>query len=105
MLVHGRDSIPAITWSYFRLSFVLFGDSSNVEEGGETVFPAAKVNSSEVPDWEQRSQCAKAGISVRPRMGDALLFWSMKPDAKLDPTSLHGTFQFHFYGLLTVLLS
>lgn len=63
---------------------------SNVEEGGETVFPAAKVNSSEVPDWEQRSQCAKAGISVRPRMGDALLFWSMKPDAKLDPTSLHG---------------
>jgi len=63
---------------------------SNVEEGGETVFPAAKVNSSEVPDWDKRSQCAKAGISVRPRMGDALLFWSMKPDATLDPTSLHG---------------
>lgn len=58
------------------------------------MFPAAKVNSSEVPDWDKRSQCAQAGISVRPRMGDALLFWSMKPDATLDPTSLHGTLLF-----------
>lgn len=63
---------------------------SDVEKGGETVFPASKVNASEVPDWDQRSECAKRGLSVRPRMGDALLFWSMKPDAKLDPTSLHG---------------
>jgi hypothetical protein len=23
-------------------------------------------------------------------MGDALLFWSMRPDGSLDPTSLHG---------------
>ncbi|KAG0600716.1 hypothetical protein M758_11G055700 [Ceratodon purpureus] len=63
---------------------------SNVEQGGETVFPASKVNKSEVPDWDNLSECAQRGKSVRPRMGDALLFWSMKPDASLDPTSLHG---------------
>lgn len=27
---------------------------------------------------------------MKPRMGDALLFWSMRPDASLDPSSLHG---------------
>lgn len=63
---------------------------SNVEEGGETVFPAAQVNKTEVPDWDKLSECAQKGLSVRPRMGDALLFWSMKPDATLDSTSLHG---------------
>ncbi|XP_077246717.1 2-oxoglutarate (2OG) and Fe(II)-dependent oxygenase superfamily protein [Tasmannia lanceolata] len=63
---------------------------SDVEEGGETVFPSAKVNSSSVPGWNELSECAKKGISVKPRMGDALLFWSMRPDASLDPMSLHG---------------
>ncbi|CAN6453540.1 unnamed protein product [Victoria cruziana] len=63
---------------------------SDVEKGGETVFPKAQVNSSSVPWWDELSDCAKAGISVRPRMGDALLFWSMHPDASLDSSSLHG---------------
>ncbi|KAF8406657.1 hypothetical protein HHK36_008747 [Tetracentron sinense] len=63
---------------------------SVVEEGGETVFPAAKANFSSVPWWNELSECAKKGISVKPKMGDALLFWSMRPDASLDPSSLHG---------------
>ncbi|KAA0063574.1 putative prolyl 4-hydroxylase 3 isoform X1 [Cucumis melo var. makuwa] len=63
---------------------------SDVEEGGETVFPAAKGNFSSVPWWNELSECGKGGLSVKPKMGDALLFWSMKPDATLDPTSLHG---------------
>lgn len=63
---------------------------SDVEEGGETVFPAAKGNISAVPWWNELSACAKEGLSVKPKMGDALLFWSMKPDATLDPSSLHG---------------
>ncbi|KAF3792663.1 putative prolyl 4-hydroxylase 3 [Nymphaea thermarum] len=63
---------------------------SDVEKGGETVFPKVQVNSSSVPWWDELSDCAKAGISVRPRMGDALLFWSMHPDASLDSLSLHG---------------
>ncbi|XP_028766385.1 probable prolyl 4-hydroxylase 3 [Neltuma alba] len=63
---------------------------SDVEEGGETVFPAAKANFSSVPWWDDLSECGKKGLSVKPKMGDALLFWSMRPDASLDPSSLHG---------------
>ena len=64
--------------------------SSDVEEGGETIFPNAKINSSSLPLYNELSECGKKGISVRPKMGDALLFWSMKPDATLDPLSFHG---------------
>ncbi|KAL6982653.1 putative prolyl 4-hydroxylase 3 [Sarracenia purpurea var. burkii] len=63
---------------------------SDVEEGGETIFPAAKGNFSSVPGWNELSECGKKGLAVKPRMGDALLFWSMRPDATLDPSSLHG---------------
>ncbi|KAI3824259.1 hypothetical protein L1987_05710 [Smallanthus sonchifolius] len=63
---------------------------SDVEEGGETVFPSAKGNISAVPWWNELSECGKDGLSVKPKMGDALLFWSMKPDASLDSSSLHG---------------
>ncbi|KAI3745773.1 hypothetical protein L6452_08180 [Arctium lappa] len=63
---------------------------SDVEEGGETVFPAAQGNFSSKPEWNNLSECAKKGIHVKPKMGDALLFWSMRPDATLDPSSLHG---------------
>jgi prolyl 4-hydroxylase len=54
------------------------------------VFPAAKGNYSAVPWWNELSECGKGGLSVKPKMGDALLFWSMTPDATLDPSSLHG---------------
>ncbi|KAH9604564.1 hypothetical protein KSS87_017361 [Heliosperma pusillum] len=64
---------------------------SDVEEGGETVFPAAVGNFSSLPGWNEKSECAKKGLSVKPRMGDALLFWSMRPDATLDSSSLHGS--------------
>lgn len=63
---------------------------SDVEEGGETIFPAARGNFSSLPGWNERSECGKRGLSVKPRMGDALLFWSMRPDATLDSSSLHG---------------
>ncbi|GKU90162.1 hypothetical protein SLEP1_g4198 [Rubroshorea leprosula] len=63
---------------------------SDVEEGGETVFPTAKGNISAVPWWNELSECGKHGLAVKPKMGDALLFWSMRPDATLDPSSLHG---------------
>ncbi|EPS71884.1 hypothetical protein M569_02873 [Genlisea aurea] len=63
---------------------------SDVEEGGETVFPAAAGNFSSLPWWNELSECGRGGLSVKPKMGDALLFWSMRPDATLDPSSLHG---------------
>ncbi|XP_057503530.1 probable prolyl 4-hydroxylase 3 [Actinidia eriantha] len=63
---------------------------SDVEEGGETIFPAATGNFSSMPGWNELSECGKRGLAVKPKMGDALLFWSMRPDATLDPSSLHG---------------
>ncbi|XP_068323399.1 probable prolyl 4-hydroxylase 3 [Pyrus communis] len=63
---------------------------SDVEQGGETVFPAGKGSISSVPWWNELSECGKQGLAVKPKMGDALLFWSMTPDATLDPSSLHG---------------
>ncbi|KAL8246863.1 hypothetical protein R6Q59_008079 [Mikania micrantha] len=63
---------------------------SDVEEGGETVFPSAKGNISAVPWWDELSECGKEGLSVKPKLGDALLFWSLRPDATPDPSSLHG---------------
>ncbi|RZB60729.1 putative prolyl 4-hydroxylase 10 isoform B, partial [Glycine soja] len=62
---------------------------SNVEGGGETVFPIANANFSSVPWWNELSECGQTGLSIKPKMGDALLFWSMKPDATLDPLTLH----------------
>ncbi|KAI5418766.1 probable prolyl 4-hydroxylase 10 [Lathyrus oleraceus] len=64
---------------------------SDVEEGGETVFPAAKVNFSSVPWWNELSDCGKKGLSIKPKMGDAILFWGMKPNGTLDPSSMHGS--------------
>ncbi|XP_010467565.1 PREDICTED: prolyl 4-hydroxylase 5 [Camelina sativa] len=63
---------------------------SDVDDGGETVFPAAKGNISAVPWWNELSKCGKEGLSVLPKKRDALLFWNMRPDASLDPSSLHG---------------
>ncbi|XP_058767322.1 probable prolyl 4-hydroxylase 10 isoform X1 [Vicia villosa] len=63
---------------------------SVVEEGGETVFPNAKGDFSSVPWWNELSDCGKKGLSIKPKMGDAILFWGMKPDSTLDPSSLHG---------------
>jgi prolyl 4-hydroxylase len=81
---------------FFNTSFILnifcilVIYSSDVEEGGETVFPAAKGNFSSVPWWNELSDCGKKGLSIKPKRGDALLFWSMKPNGTLDPSSLHG---------------
>ncbi|GFP79290.1 probable prolyl 4-hydroxylase 7 [Phtheirospermum japonicum] len=61
---------------------------SNVEKGGETVFPDSDVKQPKGDDW---SECAKQGYAVKPEKGDALLFFSLHPDATTDPTSLHGS--------------
>ncbi|PNH09081.1 Prolyl 4-hydroxylase subunit alpha-1 [Tetrabaena socialis] len=60
---------------------------TTVEEGGETVLPHAdqKVTG---PEW---SECAQRGLSVKAVKGDALMFYSLKPDGSNDPASLHGS--------------
>ncbi|KAL0450602.1 UNVERIFIED_CONTAM: Glycerol-3-phosphate acyltransferase RAM2 [Sesamum latifolium] len=63
---------------------------SDVARGGETVFPNSdeKDKQPKSDDW---SECAKQGYAVKPRKGDALLFFSLHPDATTDNTSLHGS--------------
>ncbi|CAN6343132.1 unnamed protein product [Urochloa humidicola] len=65
---------------------------SDVEEGGETVFPSATTAKRSLLSLFSCTRNAKkdVGISVKPKIGDALLFWSMKPDGSIDPKSLHG---------------
>ncbi|CAI0455771.1 unnamed protein product [Linum tenue] len=67
---------------------------SNVAKGGETIFPNAEVISEgkeSQPKADDLSDCAKDGYSVKPEKGDALLFFSLHPDATTDPLSLHGS--------------
>ncbi|KAH9739878.1 putative prolyl 4-hydroxylase 7 [Citrus sinensis] len=61
---------------------------SNVEKGGETIFPNSEVSQSRDGNW---SECARRGYAVKPMKGDALLFFSLHPDASTDSTSLHGS--------------
>lgn len=49
---------------------------STPEEGGETVFPNADKKVSG-PGW---SDCARRGFALHPQKGDAILFFSLKPD-------------------------
>ncbi|KAF3326341.1 prolyl 4-hydroxylase [Carex littledalei] len=43
------------------------------------------------PKDDTWSDCAKNGYAVKPRKGDALLFFSLHPDATTDESSLHGS--------------
>lgn len=61
---------------------------SDVESGGETVFPNSEVKFTKDETW---SECAKRGHAVKPRKGDALLFFSLHPDATTDSSSLHAS--------------
>ncbi|CAM8976452.1 unnamed protein product [Rhodiola kirilowii] len=63
---------------------------SNVEKGGETVFPNALEKLSQPKD-ENWSDCAKTGNALKPLKGDALLFFSLHLNATTDENSLHGS--------------
>uniref|UniRef100_A0A383V9R5 Fe2OG dioxygenase domain-containing protein n=1 Tax=Tetradesmus obliquus TaxID=3088 RepID=A0A383V9R5_TETOB len=63
---------------------------SDVDAGGETVFPLS-VHRQAVEEAKQHSDCAKGGVAVKPRKGDAVLFFSVLPDVKtMDKLSLHA---------------
>ena len=69
---------------------------SDVEEGGETAFPH---NSQWVDDddgavvgermHQSLSSCADGHVAVKPKKGDALLFFSLHLDGTPDDASLH----------------
>jgi hypothetical protein len=54
---------------------------SDVDEGGETVFPNTAAPAGRTGQW---SECAQQGVAVKPVKGNALLFWSMKVGGELD---------------------
>jgi hypothetical protein len=63
---------------------------SDVPEGGETVFPDSPTRPS-AAEAASFSECARKGLGVKARRGDALLFFSLKPDgATQDTASLHA---------------
>uniref|UniRef100_A0ACD5WR01 Uncharacterized protein n=1 Tax=Avena sativa TaxID=4498 RepID=A0ACD5WR01_AVESA len=64
---------------------------SDVEMGGETVFPNADQGELVMPKDNTLSECARRGYAVKPVKGDAVLFFSLHPNATTDPDSLHGS--------------
>ncbi|XP_021908172.1 probable prolyl 4-hydroxylase 9 isoform X1 [Carica papaya] len=67
-------------------SFLLY--LSDVEEGGETMFPFEQSSMNLNGTYDYR-ECM--GLKVKPRQGDGLLFYSLFPNGTIDPTSLHGS--------------
>ncbi|XP_031480458.1 probable prolyl 4-hydroxylase 9 [Nymphaea colorata] len=66
-------------------SFLLY--LSDVEDGGETMFPFEDGKNIDIGyDYKK---CI--GLKVKPRQGDALLFYSLFPNGTIDVTSLHGS--------------
>ena len=84
---------------------------SDVERGGETVFPrgervgkeyeaafksGSRSSANDAKDAKDASErrfpsaCAAGKLHVAPRKGSALLFWSVDPTGHDDPKSLHG---------------
>ncbi|KAL5980629.1 putative prolyl 4-hydroxylase 7 [Asimina triloba] len=63
---------------------------SSVEMGGETIFPNSELKDSQLKD-DTWSECARDGFAVKPKKGDALLFFSLHPNASTDADSLHGS--------------
>ncbi|RLN16201.1 putative prolyl 4-hydroxylase 6 [Panicum miliaceum] len=63
---------------------------TDVKKGGETVFPNALGGHLQYKD-ETWSDCARSGLAVKPKKGDALLFFSLHVNATTDTSSLHGS--------------
>ncbi|CAM6095079.1 unnamed protein product [Calypogeia fissa] len=60
---------------------------SDVEEGGETMFPFENYQNMNT-GYDYR---ACIGLKVKPRQGDALLFYSIHPNGTFDAAALHGS--------------
>jgi prolyl 4-hydroxylase len=59
------------------------------EAGGETIFPLEGKDGEKNVQGYNYKTCDR-GYLYQPRAGDAVLFWSVKPDGAFDVHSLHG---------------
>lgn len=80
---------PAITTTTTTTHTHTHTPSKDVEEGGETIFKKEGRDGAgvEVADFKT---CEPGAFAYRPRRGDALLFFSLTPDLRIDPRALHG---------------
>ena len=63
---------------------------SDVESGGETAFPKSRSFSEAEPGAAgELSECGRRGVSVRPRRGSVLLFYSLDPRGKPSEYAQH----------------
>ncbi|GAX83112.1 hypothetical protein CEUSTIGMA_g10538.t1 [Chlamydomonas eustigma] len=63
---------------------------SDVDEGGETVFPKVPIPAGQTKEAGY-SECAMKGLAYKPVKGDIVFFWSIRSDGTFDPKSLHGS--------------
>lgn len=60
---------------------------SDVEEGGETVFP--NIPAPDGDNGPEFSECARYHLAAKPKKGSAVLFHSIQPSGELERRSLH----------------
>jgi prolyl 4-hydroxylase len=76
----GRNRLATVFW-YLE----------TVAEGGETFFPRAlNEEGREYHPWNGDHEDCYRGMTVPPVRGNAVLFYSMVPDGRLDERSMHG---------------
>ena len=63
---------------------------TDVEEGGETVLPLEGEDGMARLSQPKVYERCDIGLKVPPRKGQALVFYSLKPNGDFDPQSLHG---------------
>lgn len=72
---------------------------SDVEEGGETTFPKGSEWADEAYGAKLGrglTKCAEGNVAMKPKKGDAMVFWSVRPDGRsVDPASLHTACPVH----------
>ena len=84
-----RNRLATVFW--YLQSVSESGESGPNGPGGETFFPRAlNAEGREYNPWNGDHEDCYRGLYVPPVRGNAVLFYSMVPDGRLDERALHG---------------